>query len=420
MKKIFSRVGRRVGDMIGLDRMNSKFRLFTVNYSFLIFYTMLEGVFVNTLLYRISPEITIVIIYRAITYISSAFMFHLAAYTGNKKNPVTVMKIGAGLFLCTYLVLFFGMDYMANFYVLTAIMSGAGGAFYWQSHSMLLTNYTTKETRDVGIAILGVIAGVITLISPVISGFVIKLMPGDLGYRVMFGIGILAVGSQILMQRKLAPIEQEKHKSEILLALRLLRERFSYKMVLSYEFIRGMRDGTFAFILNMLLFEIVTDESLIGINTFLTGIMSISGSWVYGKLVRPGNRAVYLLAATTVMTAFCSIMFFKLSPVTVMTFTVLNAFLQIFVYNAYNNTAYDALVQSESTRRSMGEMLALRENAIAIGRLLGLLFMFHFSASRLGYVITMCALTAVQYVASIFLKTAIKSINSGESDSMEV
>ncbi|MDR2933562.1 MAG: MFS transporter [Oscillospiraceae bacterium] len=410
MKSFFFGIKRHIVDMLNLDRMGDKYKVLAVNYIFLIFYTTLEGTFVNTLLYRITPEMSIVIYYRATTYIAAAIMIHFAAYIGQKKNPVVVIRMGACAFLLMYLSLFFGMNHMAVIYPLTAFLSGTGGAFYWTAHNIFVTHYTTKDNRDIGISILGIIQGVITIFCPVISGFVIKLMPGDIGYRIMFGLGMLSVVAQLFVHAKLHPIQQKKHKSEIRLAVKLLYKKLSCKLMLAYEFVRGMRDGTFMFILNMLLFEIVTDESLIGINTFLTGVMSITGSWAYGRLVRPGNRVKYATAATTVLIGICAGMLLKMNVLTVMAFTVLNAFIQLFIINSINNTTYDILGQSESTRRSMGEMLAFREAALAIGRILGLAFTMSFNAARGGYIVAMLVLTATQYIVAVLMKIAIWSM----------
>lgn len=406
MKRLLFGIRRWIINTLGFDQMGEKYQRLALNYVFLIFYTTLEGVFVNTLLYKISPSMTGVIIYRAITYVAAAITMHLAAYISQKKSPLVVIRMGGMFFLLMYVVLFAGFNHMDKLSYVVAVLSGTGGAFYWTAHNIFVADYTTKHNRDLGISLLGVIQGIITLICPVISGFVIGRLPGDLGYRIMFGIGMAAVGAQIWVQLKLHPVPQKQHTSQIRLAFRLLREKLSYKLMMGYEFIRGIRDGTFAFILNMLLFEIITDEALVGINTFLTGIMAIIGSWVYGRLVRSRTRARYTVISTTVLLGVCASLFLKMSAPTVMIYTAVNAFLQLFILNSYNNTTFDVLGEDELTRKSMGEMLAIREAALAGGRILGLSVMMAFPDTPTGYVQAMCVLTAVQYIAAIVMKKA--------------
>jgi predicted MFS family arabinose efflux permease len=197
-------------------------------------------------------------------------------------------------------------------------------------------------------------------------------MPEISGYRVLFGVAIVSVLVQLVVISRFHPIEQLRHRSELRLALKLLFRKAEYKLMLAYDFFRGIRDGTFAFILNMLLFEIITDESVVGINTFLTGIMAITGSWAYGKLVGPGRRIRYSLICVTALMVFCGALYWNMSAAVVMTFTVANAFLQLFLLYSYNNTTYDVISRNQLARKCSAEMFAIREAPIMLGRVLGL------------------------------------------------
>jgi hypothetical protein len=103
MKRLLHNVRLRVVDILGLDRMGKKYHMRTISYVFLMFYTTLEGVFVNTLLYRVSGGgMLSVIVYRGITYVSSGIFMHAAAYITQKKSPVMTARLGAmGIWPCT-------------------------------------------------------------------------------------------------------------------------------------------------------------------------------------------------------------------------------------------------------------------------------------------------------------------------------
>ncbi|MDL2232788.1 hypothetical protein LJC63_04315 [Ruminococcaceae bacterium OttesenSCG-928-L11] len=420
MVRVFAGIKRKAFDILGLDRMGERYQKLAQNYIFLVFYTTLESVFVNTLLYKISPSMTGVVIYRAITYVAAAITMHLAAYICQKKSPLVVIRLGGMFYLLMYVALFFGLNYMDKLNYFVAFLAGTGGAFYWTAHNILVSHYTTKNNRDIGISALGVIQGIITLFCPVISGFVIARMPGDIGYRIMFGVGMLCVVAQIRVQLKLTPVEQTIHKSQLRLAIKLLLGKLTYKMLMAYEFVRGIRDGTFAFIVNMLLFEIITDESLVGINTFLTGIMAIIGSWVYGRLVRRHNRGQYLIVVTTLLLGVCSLLFLKMNAPMVMLFNVINSFLQLFIINSCNNTTFDVLGENNSTRKSMGEMLAIREGAMAAGRICGLAIMMALPQNATGYVTAMCLLTASQYIVAFIMWRVQRTLQRKEQASVPV
>ena len=411
MGRLLRGIARRTVDILNLDRMGEEYHVMIVNYIFLVLYTTLESVFVNTLLYTVVPDITIVIFYRGITFVVSALAMHLAAYIGQKKSPLVVIRTGAVLYLAMYIVLFFGMDHMRNVMVFTAILAGSGGAFYWTGHNVLVPNYTSKNNRDVGIAILGIIQGVMTLLIPVISGFVISLMRGNTGYRVMFGVGMLAVVAQVFVQSKLYPVVQKKHVSQARLAFKLVMRKMSVKLMLSHEVVRGFRDGAFGFIMNMLLFEIITDESLVGINSFLSGIAAISGAWLYGRIVRPHMRAVVVAVGTAILTAALVPLFFVMNPATVMIYSVISSLISLFLGNCCSNSTFDVIAQNETMRKCMGEMIAIREGALCIGRMLGLGVLMAFPHTQLGYVQAILVLTAAQFLCAVLLHYTRKMVD---------
>lgn len=416
LAKLIYGIKRHTVEILSLDSMSDKYHVLAANYIFLVIYTTLESVFVNTLLYRITPDISIVILYRGITYISSAITMQFAAYIGQKKTPVTVIRLGGVLYLIMYAVLFFGMDYMNVLMFVTAVLAGMGGAFYWSAHNTLVTHYTTPYNRDVGISILCIIQGSAALLVPIISGSVISFTedvfgsPG-VGYRIMFGLGMLTVIAQTRYQRKLPPVVQLEHHSELKLALRLFRKEISYKLAMCYEFLRGFRDGTFGFILNMILFQLITSESLVGLNAFLTGIMTITGAWAYGKFVKPGLRVYYTMIATTAMLAFCALMLAKASAPVVMLFAMVNSFFALFISNVTSNTTIDIITRDEISRKCIAESVAIREIFLAVGRVSGLFIFTLFPSSMVGRIAAMLILTASQYLIALFVKLASVSAN---------
>lgn len=411
MRRLVMGIKRKTVDALSLDRMSRKYHVLIVNYIFLMLYTTLESVFVNTLLYTVQNNIAIVILYRGITFAAAAATMHVAAYLGQKKSPLVVIRTGAFLYLAMYVALFLGLNHMRVFLYPVAILSGSGGAFYWAGHNMLVSHYTTQSNRDIGISILGIVQGVMTLLVPVVAGFVISLMPGTTGYRVMFGVGMLAVAAQVTVQTKLHPVTQTRHTSQARLALRLVLRKMSVKLMLSYEAIRGLRDGAFAFLLNMVLFEIITDESLVGINTFLSGIASITGSWVYGRFVRPSMRPRVVLAGAALLTLLALPLFGLMSAATVMLYNIASSFATLFLLNACSNSSFDVLGQNETTRKCMGELLAFREGAMALGRICGLGVLMLLPHTQRGYVTSILILTGAQLLCALLLHYAQKMVD---------
>ncbi len=404
MQILLPRIKRHLAELLGADKMSSSFHFLTINYTFLMVYFTLESVFVNTLIYRVSGDMLDVIKYRAVTHVLNALSMTIGAHISRKRSPITTIKIGGISYLLMYVVLFFGMEHMASLKTIVAIFSGAGAGFYWTGQNILVTHYTTKQNRATGLAIQGIVQGIMTLLVPVISGFVISLMPGNTGYRVMFGVGMLAVILQRFFQGKLTDVVQKTRTSEYRLALKLVWRKMTCKLMLSYEIIRGFREGTFAFFLNMVLFEIITDEGLVGINTFFTGIMAIIGAWAYGKFDASERRVRLFLASTTVLMLMLVVLYWWTNAFTVILFSIVNAIAALFVLYIFNTYSYNVMGQNEIMRQCMGEMCGLRELAINIGRLLGLYTVTLFPQTLKGYVYAMMVLVLSQYPGAFLIK----------------
>jgi MFS family permease len=405
--------------MLSLDVMSEKYHALAANYIFLMVYSTLESIFVNTLLYRVTPQLSIVVIYRAVVYVSTALTMHIAAYISRKTGPVFVVRLGGALYLLMYVALFFGMDNMGFFMYPTAFLSGTGAAFYWVGHNMLIPEYTTPGNRDIGVSILGIIQGVATLAVPVVTGGVISFTEAvfaspETGYRVMFGAGMLTAAAQVRYQRRLPKVAAQRPKSRIGLAARLILKRAALRCAMAAEFLRGFRDGAFAFMLSMVLFEIATSESLVGINAFLTGALSIAGAWAYGRLVTPRLRPRYVALATVFMSAFCALLFWNASVAAIMVFAMINAFFALFVINASSNACIDVLTSTPLYRSVLGETLSFREGFLALGRVAGLAAIMLFPDTTRGHVTAMLLLSSSQFLTAALVWLGSR-VRTGES-----
>jgi len=397
-------VKRKVLDALGLEMMGEKFKALALNYLIFMIYFTLESVFINTLLLRVSGgDISAVLIYRALTFAFSAVAMNLASAFSRKLDAIRVIKLASILYVIMFAILLVGTESLTLIIFVISALSGMAGGFYWAGHIVLLTNYTTQSNRAVGIAIITVSQGAMALLMPLISGTVIGFLPEMAGYRVMFGLAIVAIFVQALSMRKLTPVAAEHKKSEFGRAFKLCVGRVLLRVMLFLEYFRGMRDGVFAFFLNIVLFEIVNSESLVGFNSFLAGIASIAAAWLYGKVITPRNRGQVAAICVSALLVFCSILLFALNPVTIILFSVVNVFLAMFINNSAMNNSFDIFGLNEEHRSVMTEIIGFREIALVSGRISGIVIVSLFPATLRGYVYAMLTLTAAQYLVAILL-----------------
>ena len=415
-------IKRKVRDALSLDRMNDKYGVLALNHLFMMACVTLEVVFVNILIMRVSGgDIQAVLINRALAFIFTAVGMNMVSVLSRKINAVTAIRVSGFLYILMFLVLFIGMDQVFLLVYAVGALSGLAWGFYWFGQIALLASYTTQQNRAVGIAIFTVIQGVMALVMPLISGGLIDFMPGMTGYRVMFGAAIVAMAAQeFFVMRKLHPVKTEHRKSEYRRALGLLFKRTGLRVMAAMEFSRGLRDGVFGFFLNLVLFEIVNSESLVGLNSFLAGLVSILAAWLYGRIITDRNKGRLTAISVSVLTAFFPVLFFAIGPATVILFSIANAFFAMFINNSVMNNSFDVLVQNEQTRSAMPELIGIREAALVLGRISGIMIMALFPAGLPGYVQAMLALTATQYIVAVLLYISRRVREREQSCELEV
>ncbi|WRS28810.1 MFS transporter [Oscillospiraceae bacterium MB08-C2-2] len=412
MKIILRRISQRSAEFLGFDRMGEAYPIFTKVYTFLWLYSTLETVFMNTLLIRLTGNSDSVMYYKMIIYVVTAVAMHGSALIAHRLSPVHSIRLSAVLYGIMYLFLFILTDYLGVYMPYLAVLSGVACGLYWCSHNILLTLYTTERNRDIGVGILGVINGIITLLIPIVSGFVITAYPNNyLGYRIMFGVGFASVIMQFIMSLRLYPVEHKTREPQFRLALSLVRQRKSVRFVFCSEFIRGFREGTFLFFLNTLLFEFVSDERLVGLNTFLTGAASIVAAWVYGRIVAAHLRGKFVVIATSLLMGATFCLFFGLNSVSIVIYSIVNAFLQLFVVNASSVSSFAVFTQDEKARFCLGESFAFREVSLALGRVVGIYVVVLFPKTPTGYISAMLLLTVTQYLVALCIRVIRRELS---------
>ena len=91
-----------------------------------------------------------------------------------------------------------------------------------------------------------------------------------------------------------------------------------------------MREGAFTFILSIVLYQMVSNELLVGFNTFLSAAAAIASFVIASRILSLTNRVRYMGLAVAVLTGIAAVCIFHLSPVMVIVYTVVNAFLRAF------------------------------------------------------------------------------------------
>ena len=401
---------------LGIDKMSKEFNTFSIiHLGFLMFYT-LQLVFMNTLLRRFSDGNTTIFIYNMLFFSFIPVGMTLSVFSIKQKSSIFTMQSSIWLWigiLITTLSLII-IKQLHHFWILLAIVSSIANGCYWIAYYMSLTDYTDMKNRDIGLAIIWVCTGVANIIVPILGGYFIKLFSDFTGYIIMFSSAFLVAILCIIKSYKLVPDNHNKFDDPRVYIMESLRSIIFNKIWLYsslIEFFRGIRDGVFIFLLNVLIFSVSSNESLVGINAFIAGIINVISNWLLGKLLykdpKKDNRIKLLIIAVSSLLISSFLLLVNINITLLIIMTCINAFFSIYIQNISQSIFCMSIQLNPDAMKLRSESFVLKSYFLAIGRLLGILFFIFLPETNFYIVLGIVILNIVQIGTIITSKKTI-------------
>ncbi len=358
----------------------------------------MKGNFTNTLLFRETESQNTIMLYNIFLFFAECVGMTVAAPLARRRGCVFCMRLGLAVHMFMQAAFFILLERITAVMPLMALLNGLSVGYYWMAYYTDVSEFSQDENRDRAIGVMGVYTSAVTLIMPAVCGAVISAMPGYAGYRLMFAVCAAVSFAALLFSSRLAghpiPAQPESRRLE---ALRLAARERVWRFEFTGEFLRGIRDGTMAFFLNILLFAIIRSESLVGFNTLLTGVAAIAGH-AAARRVRPQGRTRCMCAAVTVLLVCALALFWRLTPGVLIFVSAANAFFAVFLLNPSLGIFFMLLEKTPDGERLRPEFIMLRSYSLCGGRIIGALITLLFPVSAAGSVAAICVLTLSQYL----------------------
>lgn len=386
MDKFFSRLGGG-----GLGRA---FYFFLCTHLGFMIFTNLHGVFINTLLMRVTGDSDIAMKFNLISYLVMGPAMAFSVWVTKRTSPVFILRTGVVMYLMMYLTFFVFLEHLGQAMPLLAIFSGLGAGTYWYANNLGLGGYLTDLNRDKGLGLSSMGEGIVSLTIPFLSGSIISRFEGLTGYLVVFGLGLLVAVATVILSIKLAPLPSLGNKTHYKEAIKAVLNGKELFWLMMANLLKGIRSGILGFFLSLLLYEVIQSEFIVGLNTLLSGILAIVSAALYGRLIKGKNRFLSMVASTTALMA-AALLLLKLTPATIILFSMLNSFCGYFSLNP-TMSLYFAAIQLPQYTDLQGEFHGIRELFMTVGRAAGILFTMYCSGI-ISPVLVLLILTATQY-----------------------
>ncbi len=403
MNYFIHRICRLAESALGLDQLSANFKKFACMYCSYCLFQSLVSAYITTLLMRVAGNGDIVMWYNFSTCFFQGCGVVLGVVMMRKGSVNLTLRISILGFIALYSALLFYMASADKVMLLLGFLNGISNGFYWLTYAAYFSAFTEDRRRDVALGFMGFVNGVTILVMPALSGFLIETIGKKFGtfagYIVVFGLSFAIAVVTILLSfrlpKQVGPVEEKK--TYFCQALRTISKDACWRCGMACETLRGIRDGTFNFLLNLLLFEVIQSETLIGMNNLLASVGTIISFWVAGRIIRPENRVKSMFVGSIVLLAACGLPAISLNPVTIMIFAVVNAFFNTFVVNPSNGIMF-LIVQKKAEPKMTNEYLSIRDVFLVGGRMIGIAVLLVFPKAQFGYVIAIVLLTLSQFV----------------------
>ncbi|GEM_PF-4928106 len=405
---------RRLWDGLGANGLPKSYLCFVPMHVLFTVYCQMHTIFFNTMIQRATGGTDRVMIFNIVMYIVQPIAMIFAVLYVKKRSPVGSQRFGMSINSIAYLFIAIMGERVSNYIIPIAAALSAASGFYFTTYIMQLSAYTTDDCRDNALSFASIFTGIASLVTPLFSGFLVSYFDGFLGYRILFLVAFLLGVTSVYCSTRVGPvyIPEDKKKPAFMHTLKCFFTKKRMRCVLGCSVISGVYYGLLSFIVNALIYQLVSSEALVGFNSFLGGAATILSAWLYGKTIGANDRAKAEVFATTLIIVAIVLLYFKMGVVTLIVFNVTYSLMVSFLSNPVVSEYVTAVEKTEELSGFMAETHTVREFFLSTGRISGLVLAMvlpNVLASGKAYVLALFIVIAVQYLTAWLLHISSKT-----------
>lgn len=399
---------------LGCQKLSNVFFKFMKSHVMFYIFTTLPGVFINTFFMNLTDDINVVLLYNAINYVFAPVGMQFAAIVLRKFSVSACSVTGVVLYNIYYILLLILQERVLDYYILLAALIGLAGGFYWMSYGILFSSYSNNENRDRATSLMNIATSMVAMLVPLISGAIISLFGGMWGYISVFALALLIALMTALVIIRLPVQRMEQKKSNLGQCYKMVFKSKTWLTGMSIMMGLNIREGAYMFIMNVLIYQFVNSEALVGLNSFLGACAGITASFLFGKMIHKNNRIKAMLVAISVIVTGAVFYLFTMNVYTAILFSVLCSSFTVFHTASVTNTNLSLFELMPGARGQWPELMAVRDIFVGTGRLISVLVIVLSNLLTGGSMfwqgVVLVALTAFQYLTVMLSKKCLKNL----------
>lgn len=350
-------------------RLDREASITLVLQSLFTFGSALSSIFLNLYLWRLTESLWINGIYNIVSNAFIAVCFVIGGKLAKKLDRMVVYRIGITLIALFYLCILLAKEHVAEYYILFAVFSGIGSGFYWIGYWTLLYDVSNDENRMRFLGLSSAFSTAAAMSGPLVSGVIFNAVGGLRGYTIVFGIAFVVFLLTAVLSL-LVPKAPSHHKAYYLGHMGLLlRKNKTWRKAMYGNLITGIMQGVFLFLPQILLIAVFQKESFVSYFGAFLSMLTILINILFSKLARERHERKYLLWSVIGYMIAASLLLFKLSPVIVISFMILQTLFGPLKSNAFDSYFYRLIGTLPLKGKLRIESMVVREICWDAGRI---------------------------------------------------
>lgn len=332
----------------------------------------LSNTFVNIYLWKQSGDYLDIGIYNLIVVAFQPITFILAGRLAKKVDRVIVLRLGVIFLTLFYLTVLLSDGRATDFLWLFGTFLGIGWGFYWLAFNVLTFEITEPDTRDFFNGTMGVLTSSAGMIGPITAGFIISRINQSFGYSIVFSLSLcfFAVAVVLSFSLKRRPAHGKYY------FIRVLQERKNnrdWRLITYAHFFQGIREGTFMFVISILVFIQTGSELALGSYGLLHSAISFITYYFASRYIKPPNRNKAILFGGILLYTAVVFITVKVTYVRLLIYASMIAIAYPILLVPYISLTYDIIGRAWNAAEMRIEYIVTREIFIHFGRMVSIL-----------------------------------------------
>ncbi|MEY2192482.1 MFS transporter [Neobacillus sp. BF23-41] len=332
----------------------------------------LSNTFVNIYLWKQTGKYSDIALFNLSIVVLQLLTFILAGRWAKKIDRVIVLRIGVIFLALFYVMVLIAGTKASTYLLLLGSLLGVGYGFYWLAYNVLTFEITEPDTRDFFNGFLGILSSAGGMIGPIAAGIIITRFDKFTGYTIVFGMSLALFALAVFMSFSLKP--RPSAGSYCFKQIFIERKQNeNWRLITNANFFQGLREGTFAFVISVLVYISTGSELSLGTFGLLNSGISFIAYYLASRLIKQKFRKKAILIGGLILYASVLLIVWDVNFVKLLIYGGMIAIAYPLLLVPYMSTTYDVIGTGWKAAEMRIEYIVVREIFLNLGRIVSIL-----------------------------------------------